>query len=278
MRISLYAPYLPPPPKPPGIARPERISGLALLRGVFLSTGRVRSAPDSALIAAGAGFILLFALSTALAYTIVYVAGKLVPSVPFVAIYTYTEPLTNPDPYAGWRLLVHGIRFLSFLTLLRLSPLAGYHGAEHKVVNAIEQTGTVDEDVVRKMPPQHVRCGTNLLAGMAPLLLALVPDVTLSPWVLLGLLCVGVAIRRQIGWVIQTVFTTKEPSPAQLKAGIESGRRLLERWRNAPHRPMSLGEQLWQRGLPQVAIGLAIGTVIVHYGDSVVYSILQIGL
>ncbi|MBM3472453.1 MAG: DUF1385 domain-containing protein [Armatimonadetes bacterium] len=278
MRPVLQAPYLPPPPEYTETPRPDRISGLALLRGVFLSTGRVRSATDSGLIAAGAGFIVLFSVSSLVAYTIVYLAGKLIAAVPLVAIYTYTQPPAYPDPYVGWRIAVHGVRFLAFLSLLRLSPIAGYHGAEHKVVNAIEQTGGVEENVVRRMPPQHLRCGTNLLAGIAPLLLAFTPDVRMSPWLLLGLLVVGVTFRRQIGWVVQTVFTTKEPSPAQLRAGIESGRTLLERWRNTPPRPDSPIERLWRRGLPQVGLGLAVGTAIMHYGDFAVYWLMRQGL
>jgi hypothetical protein len=278
MRPLLQAPYLPPPPEYPETPRPEHISGLALLRGVFLSTGRVRSATDGALIAAGAGFIVLFSVSTLLAYAVVYLAGKVIPSIPLVAIYTYTDPVTYPDPHIGWRLAVHAVRFLAFLTLLRFSPTAGYHGAEHKVVNAIEQTGGVEEEVVRRMPPQHLRCGTNLLAGIAPVLLAFLPDIAMPPWLLLSLLIVGIALRRQIGWVVQTVFTTKEPSPRQLRAGIESGRRLLERWRSTPPGPESMADRLWQRGLPQVLIGLAIGTALTHYGDGVVYWLIRLGL
>jgi len=278
MRPVLQAPYLPPPPEFSEIPRPDHISGLALLRGVFLSTGKVRSASDLALISAGAGFILLFTLSSVFAYAVVYLAGRLLPDIPLVAIYTYTEPVTIPDPYLGWRIGVHAIRFLAFLTLLRLSPISGNHGAEHKVVNAIEQTGTVDEDVVRRMPPQHLRCGTNLLAGFAPFLLALTPDVKMPPGLLFGLLVLGVTFRRQIGWVIQTVFTTREPTPSQLRRGIESGRLLLERWHNTPPRPDSMAERLGRRGLPQVLLGLAIASAITHYGDAVLLWLLQLGL
>jgi hypothetical protein len=78
--------------------------------------------------------------------------------------------------------------------------------------------------------------------------------------------------------VVQTVFTTKEPSPRQLRAGIDSGRRLLERWRSTPPGPESMADRLWRRGLPQVLIGLAIGTALTHYGDGVVYWLMRLGL
>ena len=88
MRHPLQAPYLPAPPESDVIPRPDHISGLALLRGVFLSTGRARSATNAGLIGAGAGFILLFSVSTVLAYAVVYFVSLLVPSVPLVSIYT----------------------------------------------------------------------------------------------------------------------------------------------------------------------------------------------
>ncbi|MGQ9732578.1 MAG: DUF1385 domain-containing protein [Candidatus Zipacnadales bacterium] len=279
MRYRFQVPYLSPPADSLEVLpRPDHISGLALLRGVFLSAGNVRSGSDGQLVAAGIGFIMIFSCSTLLAYIAVYLLGRLLPDIPLVAIYTYAEPVTLPDPYLGWRIGVHLIRFLAFLIMLRISPIAGNHGAEHKVVNAIEQTGSVDEEVVRRMPPQHLRCGTNLLAGIAPVLLAFTPDVAMPAWLLAVLLFFGMMFRQQIGWVVQTVFTTKEPSPAQLRRGIESGRRLLEEWRAAPLRPTSIAERLWHRGLPQMVVGLACGSVILHLGSRVVYWALKLGL
>jgi hypothetical protein len=280
MRYLPRAPY-PPPPSDLDTSltsRPRHISGLALLRGVFLSTGSARSASDFSLITAGAGFILLFGVSTVLAYGVVYVLGRALPQVPLVAIYTYTLPVTYPDPYVAWRIGVHAIRFAAFLALLRLSPIAGYHGAEHKVVNAIEQTGSLDEDVVRKMPRQHMRCGTNLLAGLAPLLLELTPDVNMSPATLVILLIVGLLLRREIGYVVQTVFTTKEPSTRQLRAGIESGRQLWKRWINTPPHPTAPVERLWGRGLPQLGLGLCLGILGLHYASMLAFRLLVQGL
>jgi hypothetical protein len=100
----------------------------------------------------------------------------------------------------------------------------------------------------------------------------------MSGWWLIVLLAVGITFRRQIGWVVQTVFTTKEPSPTQLRTGIESGRTLLERWRTTPWRPDSPLERLWRRGLPQLVVGLAVGSVIAHYGDIGVFWLLRQGL
>jgi len=246
--------------------------------GVFLSTGGARSASDFSLVSAGTAFILLFGASTLLAYGVVYALGRVLPDVPLVAIYTYTLPVAYPDPYVGWRIGVHVVRFVAFLALLRLSPIAGYHGAEHKVVNAIEQTGSLDEEVVRKMPRQHMRCGTNLLAGLAPMLLELTPDVNMTPATLAVLLVVGLLLRREIGYVVQTVFTTREPSRAQLRAGIESGKRLWKQWIDTPPLPTAPADRLWGRGLPQLGLGLCVGIVALHYASLLAFWLLRQGL
>jgi hypothetical protein len=279
MRNVLRGPYPELPEDSPALPRPPHISGLALLRGVFLSTGFVRSATDLGLVAAGGGFILMFGASTLLAYSVTYGLERILGgSVPLVAMYTYALPATSPDPYLIWRIALYGIRFLAFLTVLRLSPVSGYHGAEHKVVNAIELTGSLDEETVRRMPRQHVRCGTNLLAGLGPFLLAIMPDVRIDLTTLVTLLVVGFLARRTIGYLIQTVFTTKEPTTAQLRLGIESGRQLMERWYGTPYRPTSPAERLWARGLPQMLVGLAIGLVCMRGGSLLVYWLIKQGL
>ncbi len=279
MRNFLRGPYPEPGEDVVLTPRPEHISGLALLRGVFLSTGFVRSATDVGLATAGTAFILLFGASTLLAYSVTYLLERLLQgSVPLVAMYTYAWPAAYPDPYLPWRIGLYALRFLAFLTVLRLSPIAGYHGAEHKVVNAIELTGSLEEDVVRRMPRQHIRCGTNLLAGLAPLLLALMPDVHVDGPTLAGLLVVGLLLRRSVGYLVQSIFTTKEPTSAQLRAGIGSGRVLMERWRATPYRPTSPAERLWARGLPQMLLGLGVGVACMRGGDMLWYWLLCRGL
>jgi Protein of unknown function (DUF1385) len=252
---------------------------MALLRGVFLSTGAVKSATDTGLIAAGTAFIVLFGASTLLAYAATYALEQLLGgSVPLVALYTYALPVGDPDPYVYWRIGLYGIRFAAFLTALRLSPISGYHGAEHKVVNAIEMAGSLDEQTVRAMPRQHIRCGTNLLAGLAPLMLAVMPDVRIDPLSLLALLAIGFTLRTSMGYLVQTVFTTKEPTRRQLLAGIESGQQLLVRWMTTPYRTMSPFERLWARGIPQMVIGLLAGMAIMRGGGLVAYWLIQRGL
>jgi len=273
--LRLRSPY--PTPQPVQIEGPEHISGLALLRGVLLSTGDAKSAPSWAIVLTGMGLIGLFAMSTVLAYALAYGLGRVFPSVPMVGLYTFAVPVTNPDPYLGWRIAIHVIRILSVLIVLRISPVAGYHAAEHKTVNAIERTGRVDEETVRAMPKEHARCGTNLLAALAPLLLALLPDISLDPLVVVLLVVVFYGIRHHVGWWMQHVFTTKEPSQKQLRAGIKSGELLLEQWRTTPEadRP---AKRLWARGLPQVLIGIGAALVILAHVERWVYELVRMGL
>jgi hypothetical protein len=100
----------------------------------------------------------------------------------------------------------------------------------------------------------------------------------MSPGALVILLAAGLLLRREIGYVVQTVFTTKEPSAQQLRAGIESGRRLWKRWINTPPRPTAPVERLWGRGLPQIGLGLCIGVLGLHYASMFVFRLLTQGL
>ncbi len=170
MRNWPPSPYPYPRPAETPFPRPRHISGLALLRGVFLSTGAVRSASDLALVGAGLGFLVMFAASTLLAYAMVYGLGLLFPDVPTVGIYTFAAVPTGETSDTLWRIVIYGLRFLAFLIVLRISPVAGYHSAEHKVVNAIEQTGGIDENVVRAMPKARVRQTGRIVGDIEPVL------------------------------------------------------------------------------------------------------------
>ncbi len=278
MRNWPLSPYPYPSPAETPFPRPRHISGLALLRGVFLSTGAVRSAKDLALVTAGMGFLGMFAFSTLLAYTMIYALGQIVPSANLVGLYTFTAFPTGEAADTTWRIVVYGIRFLAFLIVLRISPVAGYHAAEHKVVNAIEQTGSLDESVVRAMPKEHARCGTNLLPAMWPMLIQFLPDVQLD-WGLVVLLTIAAyTFRLYIGWVLQAVFTTKEPSRKQLLAGIESGRQLIQRWQTKPEYIEIPAHRLWVRGMPQVLTGLILGSIGLGYAERLFLALVSYGL
>lgn len=75
--------------------------------------------------------------------------------------------------YAGRRaplareLAIAGVSLAPVFLAMRDTPLARYHGAEHKSVAAFEHRGEGGEAAVAKdAAREHVRCGTNLVAPL----------------------------------------------------------------------------------------------------------------
>jgi uncharacterized protein YqhQ len=58
-------------------------------------------------------------------------------------------------------LLVGYIWAIGFVPDIR--RVYGYHGAEHKTINAFEAGATLDIDTVKMYPREHIRCGTAFL-------------------------------------------------------------------------------------------------------------------
>jgi uncharacterized protein YqhQ len=123
--------------------------------------------------------------------------------------------------------------------------LFGYHGAEHKTINAYEAGAELTPDTVALFPLQHPRCGTAFLLtlvllsvivfsglGPMPLLWRLASRVLLIP------VLAGVALEytrwtanhvsnRVVRWLIRPNLalqglTTREPDAAMIEIAIES--------------------------------------------------------
>ncbi|MCD6351718.1 MAG: DUF1385 domain-containing protein, partial [Armatimonadetes bacterium] len=155
-----------------------------------------------------------------------------------------------------WQIGLNLLMFTCFLLVLRLSPMSGYHAAEHMTVTAIERLGRLTPEEVRRMPRAHPRCGTNLLAAILPTLLIAVPLWPVDPQIATLIAIGGYLARAQIGWALQQFFTTKNPTDAQLEAGLRAGRKILEARKRLALRPQSPAHRLWQRGFPQMAAGV----------------------
>jgi hypothetical protein len=197
-------------------------------------------------------------LSMLLSFLIVWLVGGETKT-PTVGLLLGALPPSIPVYYAYWQIGINLVAFLCFLIVLRLSPLAGFHAAEHMTVTCIERLGYVDVEQVRHMPRAHRRCGTSLLAGVLPALLAGVPLLGVSPELAALVLLVGWVARDQTGYWLQQIFTTKRPTQRQLQAGIAAGQRLLALAGAEPARPMSPVQRLWRRGFPQMAAGAITG-------------------
>lgn len=241
--------YLPAPP---------RISGTAMPHGVFLSTGTASTASALSLFLTGLSIVTLGAVSLVPTYVIAWGLEQLT-HISLAAIVLQIGGPAEPLTGALARMGINVLSFLMFLVVLRASPLAGYHAAEHMTVHAIEHFGVRGwEDRVAAMPRAHLRCGSNLLSGILPALLLGAPLLSVEPAVALLLAVAGWYTRHHVGFFLQNRFTTKPPSRRQLAAGIAAGQSVLQQWLADPSPALSRARSLWLRGMPQMVMGVAV--------------------
>lgn len=211
--------------------RPRTVGGLATPLGVYLTTGHHR---------AGAGDLGLFLTGVVMALChLVVVTG-----------------LEGFDRFAGWVYpdwVAALLQFCCFLMLLRLTPLAGFHAAEHQVVHAIEKGERLALEVLARQPREHPRCGTNLVALLfgAQFLFPLANQPTVG---MLSAIFLFFAWRR-MGWVLQRFFTTKPARPHQLRSARAAGKDLLEAFGARPALRAGRLKRIWLTGFVQMVAG-----------------------
>jgi uncharacterized protein YqhQ len=170
------------------------------------------------------------------------------------------------EKYLGWspflNNLLEGVLRLALLIgyiwaigfMPDVARLFGYHGAEHKTINAYEAGAELTPENVAKYPIQHARCGTAFLLTLV--LISIVVFTFLGPlpmfWrlasrVLLIPVLAGVAVEY-IRWtanhldspIVQLLIrpnlalqslTTREPDRSMLEVAIAS----FKTMRNAEH-------------------------------------------
>lgn len=126
-----------------------------------------------------------------------------------------------------------------------VARLFGYHGAEHKTINAFEAGAELTPENVARYPIQHARCGTAFLLTLV--LISIVVFTFLGPlpmfWrlasrVLLIPILAGIAVEyirwtaNHLDWrIVQLMIkpnlalqslTTREPDRSMLEVAIES--------------------------------------------------------
>jgi uncharacterized protein YqhQ len=248
---------------PPPYGRPPRISGMAMPGGVHLAISVYGSGASWQLAASGLALVGVMALAALPAYVTAW-AIEHFTGLPVASAMLQFPVLADPVTFAVADVL-RGIVWLgSFMSLLWLSPLSGYHAAEHQTVACIERFGDVIPELVAQMPRAHVRCGTNWLAGVLPLFVIGVPLWRVAPGltVIAGLL--GLYFRHYIGYFLQQYLTTRPPSAAQLRAGIQAGRKVMAAWRGAQPERITPLAAAWHRGFPQTLVGVFLGTFLMN--------------
>jgi hypothetical protein len=229
---------LPDPPE-----RPSVVGGMATPLGVYLTNGSVRGGKkDLALLSTGAFLFMFFMVGR---FVSLYLAPRLPESV-ISGIFLDTLPV------------------LALIITFRFLPIAGYHGAEHQVVHALEQGEELTPEVVSRMPRVHPRCGTNLAVGATMFL-----SIQQTPWVenaeirLLVAMIVTLFFWRPIGSFVQQWITTRKPTAKELKSGIDAGNELLRSFAVADRRQASPFRKIFNSGMLHVMSGSILAYVLV---------------
>lgn len=223
-----------------GDLRPPTLGGLATPLGVYLTTLHHR---------AGAGDLGLF------------LAGALLMTLDLVAVHgtywlSWYVPIlaSGNTATAGLSDLGLIVALLAFFVLLRLTPLTGTHAAEHQVVHAIEKGDPLVAQAVAAHPKEHPRCGTNLAAAALAAQVAL-PRVAESPALAATAVVALFFLWRNLGWVLQRLFTTRKARPRQLDGAIAAGRELLASYSRRPMYRAARWRRVWNTGAVQILLG-----------------------
>lgn len=254
-----YTPRSIPTASYPPPLRAPRISGTAMPTGVFLSTGSASTSSGLHLFATGFTIVSLGIITLVPTYVIVWIVEQFLEpmQLQLVPLFLHVGGPADPLLWAAGRIFLNVLTFFVFLIILRMSPLAGYHAAEHMTVHAIERFGVFGwEPYVGHMRRAHLRCGSNLMAGILPGMLIAVPLMTIAPLAAAAVAAAGWIVRHYTGFFLQNVFTTKPPTPHQLRKGIEAGRELLAAWMKDPDPRRTLARSIWERGMPQMVGGV----------------------
>jgi len=161
------------------------------------------------------------------------------------------------EHYLGWATLAHNLLegvvrlllLIGYIWAIGFMPdvkrLYGYHGAEHKTINAFEAGAELTPEVVAKYPIEHARCGTAFMLTLmivSVLVFTALGELTLA-WrlasrILLIPVLAGIAVEY-IRWTanhLDSAFvrflikpnlalqslTTREPDSSMLEVAIES--------------------------------------------------------
>lgn len=248
--------------------KPPLVGGMATPLGVYLTTGQVSGGVNAlTLMLSGLTLFGLHVVGQSITFAAEHRLGALLGPAALNALPRVLHTLLGEvAPLVA--------QFFLFLLLLRLSPIAGYHAAEHQVVHALERSEPLAVETVRAMPRVHPRCGTNLVAGGLILILGYtilqsLVSRALGEWgavVIYGLPArAALTYWRSAGGWLQQHFTTRPATDAQIESGIRAARELLQAHDRAPFAPLRgrrVFLRFWRMGFLQIMTGFAAGLVL----------------
>lgn len=238
--------------------RPPVVGGMATPLGVYLTTGRVSGGAGTvALVTTGLVMFTFNLICLLLQDWLSRNLSALGPVEAAVSVLPHSLRGSLVEVFAAI------IQLGLFLLFLRLSPISGYHAAEHQVVHALERAEPLFVENVRAMPRVHPRCGTNLVAGVFILTLV---GMALQPFLSLGAYAfsavVALAYWRTLGGWLQQNLTTRPATDAQIESGIRAARQLLDAHSRAPYAPNRPLTRIWRMGFLQILSGFTLGGLV----------------
>lgn len=156
-----------------------------------------------------------------------------------------------------------------FGLLMRLSPLAGIHAAEHMAVHAIERQEPLTPEVVGRMPRVHPRCGTNMATAAMIVAVFGFYDFHQPMWLASIQFLIAVLVAwagyHKLGGLVQYWVTTKKPNQKQIEMGCRSANALVDQVAVARYTRGGIWGRLFNAGLFHVLVGGWITVTIFYY-------------
>ena len=235
--------------------RPPLVGGMATPVGVYLTDGRLSGgAKGFALVLSGVLTAFLLIVSQILLAFGVWLIN---PEWGILA-FSGRAGLIGAENGSLANSLVSLAHGLLFLTLLRFSPIAGYHAAEHQTVHALERGLPLEVQYVDKMPRAHPRCGTNLVALGGLLTIGFQHLRSFDQLSVLLVFVFAFFFWRALGTFLQETFTTRPATRKQLENGIAAARELMEKYQAQPFAESARPLRLLNGGMLPVIAGMTL--------------------
>lgn len=226
------------------LIKPDTLGGLATPLGVYITDGKHQ---------AGAGNLGLFLTGASIGLTLLVIKQLFI-----LVSKLLNVPFSEADP------LTFLIMITAFLLVLRFTPLAKIHAAEHQTINAIERGLPLTLEIVKMQPREHIRCGTNIMVFIFGILF--VPQLVFAyfnnfnlvfKWIFLfiGFMFVFSNWRKWGMW-IQKHFTTVNAPDKYIIKGIKVGEEILHKHKEDLNpKPPSFLRKLWCMSIIQIISG-----------------------
>ncbi|HEY3298488.1 MAG TPA: DUF1385 domain-containing protein, partial [Armatimonadota bacterium] len=242
--------------------RPPSVGGLATPLGVYLTTGNHRGGTsDFGLFLTGVALGFLRYAAAALVAGVLWLVQKATGVGVLAMLIDQSAHKSQLADILSSSAII--IALVLFGVLLRISPLSGFHAAEHQVVNAIENGEPLKPEFVSRMPRVHPRCGTNLL--VAVMIFLMIGDGFGNDVAVLLTIFVLIFAWRTIGGYFQNYVTTKPPTLRQIESGIRAGKEVVSSYRKNPALRVNGWRRIWYTGMPQVMAGMMLTTAFDTY-------------